>query len=262
MPTQDTKTAADLLKYQTYTNPGGQEKLSRSVNGLQEWLVKATDGQTFYIKFDKNFSKKHLVTESKKTVSTPTSLEAKITKLLTARSTSSMCECAHELNNHQHLPPGISKTKAKKNKVKPTQGQCKKCGGTCQDFTSVYSRTRITENKPDTNPLGGTPTSVNTCIILNRVPKEKFEDVVLQSILKHERPPHQWKKGDPLAMKDNDQVELEWEFGARNPNAVVKADLSKPPKQWRTYEGCKVKAVKLPNQPHPTWQVFHMEDVI
>lgn len=262
MPTyQKTNTAADLLQYETYTTPGGQEKESRSINGLQEWLVKATDGQTFYIKFDKNFSKKHLVTESKnKTAATPTSLDTKMTKLLTARSNTFMCECKHDLTSHQHLPPGMSKTKAKKNHVKPTQGQCKTCGGTCQDFTTVYSRTRIKENKTDTDPLRGADTTVNTCVILNRVPREVFEKAVLQSILHHERPPG-WKKGDQLAMKDNDQVELEWDF-APHANAVVKADLSKPPNQWPPYKGCKVKAVKLPNQPHPTWQVFHMENVI
>jgi hypothetical protein len=58
MPTQDTKTAADLLQYETFTDPGGQETLSRSKNGLQRWIVKATDGQIFYIKFDNKFSKK------------------------------------------------------------------------------------------------------------------------------------------------------------------------------------------------------------
>jgi hypothetical protein len=84
---QSTGTAADLIAYEKYTDPIKGKRISRSKNDYQEWLVQARDGEIFYVTFQNNFSKKHLVTDSKKTAPTGTKqvgnpLEKKINDLV------------------------------------------------------------------------------------------------------------------------------------------------------------------------------------
>jgi hypothetical protein len=165
MPTyeyKNTNTAADLLRYEKYTDPTdptGKEKLSRSMNGLQEWLVDTNDGVTFYIKFDKNFSKKHFVTEPKKTTySTPNSLDTKIAKLLTNRKGSQTCTCSHTQKYHE----------AGTNRRSVPCKECKRNATSCSHFGTPYVDRRTSQNKPDPDPLGGQATGKNTCIILKK----------------------------------------------------------------------------------------------
>jgi hypothetical protein len=251
MPTyehQNTGTAADLITYEHYTDSNsGKDELTRVVSALQEWVVKETGGETFYVKFDKNFSKKHLVTYSKKTNSQPSSVDSKIVNLVDHRSKTNICRCSHPIKQHKVGGTGLT---------------CKKCGSAlCTNFGTPYADTRTLKNKPNPDPLAGLPTTKNTCIVLNRVQKADFEDVVLQSILAHEKP-STWKTGDALAKSPGDEVELKWDFGARYPDAVVQADTTTAPANWPKKQGCKVKAVKLNSANGPTWQIRHFEGVI
>ena len=56
--------------------------------------------------------------------------------------------------------------------------------------------------------------------MMNKVQKQKFEDVVVNSILVHEKPAT-WQVGNPLEKKINDLVVLKWDFNT--PGAVVQA---------------------------------------
>ena len=198
---QSTGTAADLIAYEKYTDPSKGDRISRSMNDYQEWLVQARDGEVFYVTFKNNFSKKHLVTDSKKTV--PTSTDKKIQKLLDHRSKADQCKCSpqHKYSDHHHIGKW-----------------CKKCG--CQKFKTPHSKDRASHNKPDQDPLAGAKTTINTCIMMNKVQKQKFEDVVVNSILVHEKPAT-WQVGNPLEKKINDLVVLKWDFNT--PGAVVQA---------------------------------------
>jgi hypothetical protein len=81
-----TGTAADLIAYEPYIDSTGNSALTRVENSLQGWMVKETNGETFYIKFDNNLLKKHFVTESKN-LQNPTNINSKIGKLIDLRST-------------------------------------------------------------------------------------------------------------------------------------------------------------------------------
>ena len=136
MPTyeyQNTGTAADLIKYEQYTNPAHELKLTRSETTAQEWVIKETGGEIFYIQFGKNFSKKHFITASKKTTPQAKSVDSKIDKLLVDRSKSDLCHCAHKIDKHQY---GKSKT----------SGGCKVCAATpCNHFATPYERARTSD---------------------------------------------------------------------------------------------------------------------
>ncbi len=243
---RNTGTAADFLTYETHQNLlSGTVEPTRVATAVEEWVVKETGGETFYVNFDNNFTKKHFVSESKKPNAPANSVDLKIQKTLGHRANSQICLCSHKLQKH------------------PQGGYCKTCGlPNCGSFETAYGAMRTVKNKPTHDPLAGAPTKKNTCIVLNLVPRQHFEAVVLQSILDHEKPAS-WHQGDPLVKNVNDEVELEWDFGQQHLGAVVVADSSLPAQQWAQKQGCKVKAKKTAagGQGH-TWKIFHMGDTI
>lgn len=251
MPTyehQNTSTASDLLSYHKYIDANSSnEELTRVETSDQEWVIKETGGETFFIKFDKNFPKKHFFTDSKKQNAPANSVDLKIAKSLGYRAVANICQCTHKYEKHDKL----------------NGGQCKQCGKTknCANFETSYSAVRKQKAKPFLTPYAGQATKKNTCIVLSQITKTKFEDVVLQSILFYEKPATTWKQGDKLLKNVGDQVELEWKFGVLG--AVVQADSAQQAQQWAKKQGCKVKAVKTAasGQEH-TWQINHMVGVI
>jgi hypothetical protein len=242
----NTGTAADLLSYETYQDPRSNKIKSTRVQAAdEEWVVTATGGVIFYVKFGNNFPKKHFVTESKKPDG-QVSVESKIIKTLGHRAVSATCFCGCPYNKHKN-----------------NGGYCKTCGQPiCGSFGTPYGAIRSFKNKPTFDPLAGQKTTKNTCIVLSRVSREDFLKVVLQSILTHEKPPT-WHRGNALAKNVNDEVELKWNFGGKYLGAVVVADTAKAASYWDQKQGCKVRARKTAMKAlEHTWEVLHMEGTI
>jgi len=281
-----TGTAADLLDYKEFHHVSANaERLTRVATADQEWIVKDWDGEIYIIKFNANFSKKHLFTFAKdqEKVKTKASqikaggsvgtdeqnwhdaemelLKNKIVKNLDKRAVANRCDCGHLFNAHLQVnptppPPNVP-------------GACNTCGGTCAKFATPYGIARTYVGKTTHDPLAGATTTRNTCIILNWVPKADFEQVVVQSIQAHEKPVG-WAKGNALAVPVAGVTpvsvtaatrELRWDFGPSRVGAVIVAH--KPGGGVPTYtnfQGCWVKAKKIGTDVgKQTWEIFHME---
>lgn len=288
-----TGTAADLLAYDTFHHVSRNvDRLTRVSTASQDWIVKDWDGETYVIKFDKNFSKKHLFTFSKDTERTKLEaenqaarpgqagkdlenwhnaeielLKGKIAKNLDKRAVSTICNCGHPFNTHLQANPAPPPPNL--------PGFCNTCGaGTCAAFRTPYDLARTYVGKPTPDPLSGASTTRNTCIILNWVPKLEFEQIVVQSIQAFEKP-HGWAKGQPLgvtpappgalpAVVNAATKTLTWDFGLGRDGAVIlsnkNAAVVPPTFTYLKYQGCKVKAKKIATEyGRQTWEVFHME---
>lgn len=279
----NTGTAADLLTYETVQHvTKNVERLTRVATASQEWVVKDWDGEVYSIKFDKNFSKKHLFTFSKDTEKTKAQahieakkpgqsgkdlenwhnaeialLTNKIAKNIDKRAVADVCACGHKLNpKHMHVNP------AGGNKI---MGPCKDVACTaalppCTVFETPYGIARRYVGKPTYDPLSGAKTSKNSCIILNWVPKTEFEQVIVKSIQDLEKPPG-WKKGDALSVGVGAEHVLRWDFGLARRGAIVLADYTVVASPIHTnYQGCYVKARKAASTVgRQTWEIFHME---
>lgn len=197
-------TAAELIHYAPYNKPlpgGGTEQCwTRFATANEEWNIAAAGGQRFLIKFDKNFSKKHLATFSKKDWATEKEkwlqsqqpgqrtdeenwnraqkqlLENKVLRILGIRNP--QCTCGH----FQKAPdPAQVATTGHSN-----SGNCKHAGCACPGFVAVaspYVASRTAKGKLDVNPLLGATTNQSSCIVLNWIPKNEFENAVAASIL-------------------------------------------------------------------------------
>jgi hypothetical protein len=142
---RNTGTAADFLTYETHQNPlSGTVEPTRVATAVEEWVVKETGGETFYVKFENNFTKKHFVSESKKPNAPVNSVDLKIKKTLGHRANSQICLCSHKWQKHP-------------------QGYCKTCGApNCGGFETAYGAMRTIKNKPTHDPLAGAPTTLMT----------------------------------------------------------------------------------------------------
>ncbi len=263
----DTGTGADLLSFEKYLDATlGGERLTRVATADEQWVVSDWDGETYFVRFDKNFSKKHLATFSKDRKRTEEAayyawlnsgksadagknwekaehqlLTEKMTGTADARAVAGMCKCGHRYNRH------------------PGGGACTQHGCTCPKFVTPFADARITAGKPTDNPLAGVQTQRTTFIVLNWVPRDAFESVVVQSIQAHEKPTG-WKRGDALAKAVGDEVVLKWDFGPQRVGAVIQAHVGTPPSGWGRKQGCYVKAKKTATDwGKQTWMIFHME---
>lgn len=261
----DTWTAADLLSYEKYIeSTTGLERLSRVATADEEWVLSDWDGERYTIRFDKNFSKKHLATFSKDRERTEREayfewlnsgktreagenwqraehglMNQKMKTTADNRNVADLCGCGHRFNRH------------------PGAGACTQCS--CPRFVTTFAASRIVQGKPVEDPLAGMKTARTTFIVLNWVPKADFESVVVQSIQAHEKPSG-WKRGDPLAKAVNDEAVLKWDFGVTRVGAVVQAQAGTDPATWVRKQGCYIKARKIATDwGRQTWQVFHME---
>jgi len=277
----NTSTAADLLTYESFHHVSrNMERLTRVATADQEWVVRDWDGEQYCIKFEKNFSKKHLFTFSKDIEKTKVQaateaakpgqagkdaenwhnaeielLKSKIAKNVDKRAISVMCSCTHAFNRHSLPGPA-----------------CNLCA--CAAFATPYKLARKFVGKPTEDPLSGASTTRNSCIILNWVPKAEFEDVVVQSIQAQEKP-HGWAKGQPLAVTAAPPGSpapvvaaatktLRWDFGLARRGAIILAvrTAAGPPPvyNYTNFQGCWVKAKKIGTSVgKQTWEVFHME---
>ncbi len=200
-----TNTAASLLHYEAYTKPGATEQSwTRFSSANEEFNVVSAAGKKFLIKFYGNFSKKHLVTFSKKDWRTAEEaylqsqqagqqgkdaenweraqqqlMKNKILKTLGIRSgKGDEAKCKHCGHPKSNIP---DKTGHSSN-----TGRCQVpgCHGVkCPGYLSSYVQSRTDENKPEPDPYAGASGQDTSCIVLNWIPLNEFVQVVGDSIV-------------------------------------------------------------------------------
>lgn len=196
------KTAASLLHYEKYTKTGTKDECwTRWASANEEFNMVSASGSKFLIKFDSNFSKKHLATFSKKETRTKaealvqakqpgptrteeenwklaqeTLLNEKILKTLGIRSgkgAEAKCKlCGHPKSNDPDKTGHSAKT-----------GKCQVPACTCAGYVSTYVESRKDEGKPLDDPYAGKSAQDSSCIVLNLIPLHEFVLVVGNSII-------------------------------------------------------------------------------
>jgi len=273
-----TGTAADLLTFEKFNHLERGERLTRVATANQDWIVQDWDGEKYVVKFTNNFSKKHLFTFSKKVEKTKAKAELeaqkpgqagqdaenwrkaeyallldKIIKNLDKRAVAGVCNCTHQYTRHLHPnvpPPGKH------------PGPCLDCA--CAGFATPYGLARRYVHKPTEDPLSGASTTKNTCLILNWVPREEFERVVVQSIQAEEKPPG-WTRGHNLAVPVGpgpaSEKHLKWDFGLARRGAIIVAqkNVAAGTFTFTNFQGCWIGARKIGSEiGKQTWEVYHM----
>lgn len=202
-----------------------------------------------------------------------TKFNGKVTKVLKARGEASVCTCGHLLAAHtcvtcnharsRHLT-GSGNPCACKEPLLPAPGQCgctdvhfkcREAGCACNNFVSTqgnYAAKRAASLKGD-NPLAGAATTVNTCLVLDRVSMADFKSVVISAIQAAETNAFTWPTAPaanlPMPPVPNNFAgastkHVRWDFGAANLGCVVNADLSQPTAVWGKAQGVEVCMVK------------------
>jgi hypothetical protein len=275
-----------FMQYRQYTDIAtGQQKYTRMATADMTWVIKKTNLITYKIQFDKNFSKKHLFTFSKKAERNAKDiadlmmsgldfdeawekvefgyLQAKITAVLGHRAIGDICGyCGHPFNKHKPVgrsPAPGSTPACACIEIKSDRSLCG-----CTTFKSAYQIAREQKGKGD-NPLAGARTTKNSCIILGMVPRSEFEDVVIKSIQNaqphsvqpHRAQPHPGPHRGPQRGRPNpapppptqpqvsDEYVLTWDFGQHRNGAIIIVESTAVGFKFRAYRGCKVMAKKL-----------------
>jgi hypothetical protein len=211
-------------------------------------------------------------------------LNDKLTKALKHRAEGSVCTCGHMLADHpcsacnhgraRHFTGSGNRCNCKEPAPPDGGGPCgclgtaavtfgcKKAGCTCAAFTpttGAYGAQRAGSGKGPDNPLAGAQTTRNTCLILDRIPMEKFKEVVVKAFETVETPGFTWADGT--------EEHVDWNFNIDK--CVIQADLSQDPSAWATYKGVQVTAKKINSTPLGTgsgkqyvYQVFHQSGTI
>lgn len=256
-------TAASLLHYEKYTKTGTSEECwTRFASANEEFNVASSGGKTFLIKFHANFSKKHLVTFSKKQWATEKEawlqsqqpgqqgkeaenwkraqdqlLQNKILKTLGIRSgkgTEAVCaRCGHPKSND----PLNSGHSAKSNKCQVPGCDGVKCMG---GYLSSYVESRRNEGKPDHDPYAGKSGQDSSCLVLNWIPLNEFSKVVGDSIV-HVDPTNALPDSPKPYDFNTPFIHLKWDFVGR-PGAVRNAKNGAVVKDDGTW--CEVGAFK------------------
>lgn len=273
-------TAASLLHYQKYTKTGTTEECwTRFASANEEFNVVSSAGNTFLIKFDSNFSKKHLVTFSKKQWATEK--EAWLQSQQPGQQ-------GKEAENWKRAQDQLLKNKILKTlgirSGKGAEAVCKRCGhpkanipdktghssntGNCQvpgcngvtcvgGYLSSYVESRRDEGKPDVDPYAGKSGQDSSCIVLNWIPLNEFTTVVGDSIV-HADPANALADSPKPYGPATPFIHLTWTFAGRA-GAVRKATngaISTPDGTW-----CEVGAFKdtsaNPVGVTATWIIAH-----
>ena len=266
--------ASELLDsmYEVYTGSDGQQHKTRVATASMEFVVKATDGKVVTIKFDKNFTKKHLFTYTKKDITSGKSImnmsidevkelptlhkQANDAKLLkqakhrTGEEQRLQCKhCDHEEKRHK---TGSGNPAAQcKDKAPDGVTPCP-CTTTnpfeAQDAVALYEKNRSARNKPTANPLAGATTAKTTYIIMNEIPRTKFENTVADAILAQPT----WDPGGE---------HIDWDFN--KPGCVITVDTTQPSSSGAKAKGATVSVKDITTDAlRPTYQVYHFNGTL
>ena len=258
--------------YEEYVGTDGHKHKTRVATANSQWVVKATDGKVLTIKFDKNFVKKHIFTYTKKDITGGASimdmsildLQDLPNKAKNANDAKLLKQAKHRTNDEQRLlckTCGHEEKRHKTGSGRPAP-KCKDkapdgitpCPCTvCNPFVSadpvaIYEKNRTAKGKPTTNPLAGATTNKTTYIIMNEIPKNKFENTVAHTILAET-----WTRGD--------KKHIDWNFNT--PGCVITVEVDKAPNQWAKGKGATVSIEDVTNDPSaPTYVVYHFNAMI
>lgn len=275
------KTAIEYILYETYLGTDGNSHRSRKANTYQEWVIQHKNATSYTIKFENNFSKKHLFTASKDVIEVCNQAR----QLWDASSAMTRAYWLAWGYWFSYPPPFLDQARRNADEAKlqrqalhRTPGEqliCATCnheerrhktgsgaaclckeGGTaspcnCSPFVAKrpYQEKRARQGKPTTNPLQGATTKVTTYILMDKIPQETFEEVVVDAIVKESSAG--WLSG---VSKD-----LDWDFGARLSGCVVKVDTTQPASSWVELRGVKVGVRNDTTDPaRPLYVVYHL----
>ncbi len=265
--------ASELLRnmYEEYTGADGQKHKTRVTTANMEFVVRATGGKVITIKFDKNFTKKHLFTYTKKDPTGGKQIldmtedefkalpalyasanQAKLLKQAGHRTTAEqrlLCKhCGHEEKKHQ--TGSGNPAPSCKDKL-PSGADCT-CTKTtpfeANDPVALYEKNRTAKGKPTVNPLAGATTSKTSYIIMNEIPRANFEKTVADAILAQ-------------ASWDANGEHIDWDFN--KPGCVITVDTTQAPAAWAKAKGAKVLVKnKTTDANRPTYEVFHFDGTL
>lgn len=277
-------TSSPIVREQ-YTDSTGVKRLTRVLEASVKWQISAKNAKTYIISFEKNFSKKHLYTSTKKNdkvqaeakklwdaasaedkkkwwyqgwwYSYPTELveqaqktldEAKFKKQLGHRSAleGDVCTaCGHPEKSHKTGSNAWCNCK---------YAVLANLGGVCGcavagAFVSrnPYAETRIAQGKPTADPLAGARTTVNTVLLLNMIPVSKLKEVVSDAIIAKEA-------ALKLAAKtwaqgntglDVDCEHVDLDFGAALKGCVLQVTANEAYDDWAEHQGVTVSVKNL-----------------
>ncbi|MBE0546292.1 MAG: hypothetical protein IH627_01280 [Rubrivivax sp.] len=278
--------ADELLKWVDYNDSTGKKLgITRQATADQVFLLSAKNGKVYTIRFENNFAKKHLYTSAKKI----DKIEARARQLFNApgspkdkgRSffmTMAQKQLTEEkfkkqIGHRSGYEQGMACTRCRHDWSKhfTKSGNPKESGKICDEpgcactgwggVTEAYKDKRTAQGKPEVNPLEGTPTTKNTVIWMNTIPKATFEAVVTDAIIAKEnaragkKPAEVWGQGHTGLDVDCEHIELDFKILA----SVVYIDGTDP-RNWKPRQKATVsiKTLKSTDPNKPSYAIVHM----
>lgn len=292
--------SSSLIEREPYTDSAGVKRLTRVPEASVEWQISAKNAKTYLISFDKNFSKKHLYTSTKKDDkvqaeakklweaasqdernawwwqgwwwSYPTELveqaqktldEAKFKKQLGHRSAleGDVCTaCGHPEKSHKTGSGAWCNCKF----VMPTGSQCGCTVGAGFASRNPYAEKRTAQGKPTADPLAGARTNVNTIVLLNKIPLATLKNTISDAIIAKEAAltlaGTTWAQGKVGLDADCEHIRLD--FGASLKGCVLQVKADQDYDDWDEFQGVEVAVKNLhsTDPKKPRYAIVHMHD--
>ena len=293
--------SSSLMKHEKYSDSSGSTRLTRVPEASVEWQISAKNGKIYLINFEKNFSKKHLYTSTKKTDkvqaeakrlwneaskkdrkkwwwqgwwwSYPSELvaqaqktldEVKFKKQLGHRSAleGDVCKaCGHPEKSHK---TGSGNWRKCKYLVSGVQCGCAVMGAFAS--RNPYAEKRRDQGKPTVDPLAGARTKVNTAVVMNKIPMSTMKGVISDAIIAKEGAlalaGKTWAQGKVGLESDCEHIDLD--FGASLKGCVLQVTANQSYDTWVKYQGLKVAVKNLHSldKKKPRYAIVHLSGTI
>jgi hypothetical protein len=290
--------SSSLIEHEPYTDSMNVRRLTRVPEASVEWQISAKNAKTYLISFDKNFSKKHLYTSTKKGDalqaeakklwdaaseeqrnawwwkgwwwSYPTELtdtgqktldEAKFKKQLGHRSAleGDVCtSCGHPEKSHKTGSGAWCACKF----VMPTGLQCGCATGAAFASRNPYADKRTAQRKPTVDPLAGARTNINTVVLMNKIPAATLKAIISDAIIAKEAElagtGTAWAHGKVGLDADCEHVRLD--FGASLKGCVLQVTANQDYDDWDKFQGVEVAVKNLhsTDPKKPRYAIVHM----
>lgn len=290
--------SSSLIERETYTDSAGVKRLTRVPEASVEWQISAKNAKTYLISFDKNFSKKHLYTSTKK----GDKVQAEAKKLWEAASTQERnawwwqgwwWSYPTELVEQAQKTLDEAKFKKQLGHRSALEGDiCTACDhpekshktGTgawcpCKFATSPgvlcgcavlagfashnpYTEKRTGQGKATADPLAGARTTVNTVVLLNKIPLATLKDTISDAIIAKEAAlavvGTTWAQGKVGLDTDCEHIRLD--FGASRKGCVLKVKADQDYDHWDEFQGVEVavKNLRSADLKKPRYAIVHM----
>jgi hypothetical protein len=277
--------SSSLIERDPYTDSTGVKRLTRVPEASVEWQISAKNAKTYIISFEKNFSKKHLYTSTKKNdkvqaeaknlweaasaedkkkwwwqgwwYSYPPELveraqktldEAKFKKQLGHRSAleGDVCTaCGHPEKSHK-TGSGVW-CNCKFAVPANAGGLCGCAVGAALVSRNPYAEKRTAQGKPTADPLAGARAPVNTVLLLNKIPVSKLKEVISDAIIAKEAALALAAKtwAEGKVGLELDCEHVDLDFGAALKGCVLQVTANQAFDDWDEHRGVKVSVKNL-----------------